>query len=142
MELNIIASQVEANTTASFPILLEDETFKNMFEREIKTSKNLFDIAQTLSKFANEELIQKGYMKMKMNYKVIANHLGVSLRGNETFDELLKIEKEINAHDQWAKERKERIEEQEANIRRVDNQIRKVKKWQTQLQLILLQIGL
>ena len=25
MELNIIASQVEANTTASFPILLEDE---------------------------------------------------------------------------------------------------------------------
>ena len=31
---------------------------------------------------------------MKMNYKVIENHLGVSLRGNETFDELLKIEKE------------------------------------------------
>ena len=68
-------------------------------------------------------------MKMKMNYKVIEKHLGVSLRGNETFDELLKIEKEIIAHDQWAKERKERIEEQEANIRRVDNQIRKVKKW-------------
>ena len=57
MELNIIASQVEANTMASFSILLEDETFKNMFEKEIKTSKNLFDIAQTLSKFANEELI-------------------------------------------------------------------------------------
>ena len=141
MELNIIASQVEANTTASFPILLEDETFKNMFEKEIKTSKNLFDIAQTLSKFANEELIQKGYMKMKMNYKVIANHLGVSLRGNETFDELLKIEKEIIAHDQWAKERRERIEEREANIRRVDNQIRKVKKWQTQSQFILSEIG-
>ena len=66
---------------------------------------------------------------MKLNYKVIANHLGVSLRGNETFDELLKIEEEIKAHDQWAKERKERIAEQEANISRVDNQIRKVKKW-------------
>ena len=66
---------------------------------------------------------------MKMNYKVIANHLGVALRGNETFDELLKIEEEIKAHDQWAKERKERIAEQEANISRVDNQIRKVKKW-------------
>ena len=66
---------------------------------------------------------------MKMNYKVIANHLGVLLRGNETFDELLKIEREIKAHDQWAKERRERIEEREANIRRVDNQIRKVKKW-------------
>jgi hypothetical protein len=68
-------------------------------------------------------------MKMKMNYKVIANHLGVSLRGNETFDELLKIEREIKAHDQWAKERRERIEEQEANIRRVDNQVKQIKKW-------------
>ena len=68
-------------------------------------------------------------MKMKMNYKVIANHLGVLLRGNETFDELLKIEKEIKAHDQWAKERRERIEEQEANIRRVDNQVKQIKKW-------------
>ena len=68
-------------------------------------------------------------MKMKMNYKVIANHLGVLLRGNETFDELLKIEREIKAHDQWAKERRERIEEQEANIRRVDNQVKQIKKW-------------
>jgi len=66
---------------------------------------------------------------MKMNYKVIANHLGVALRGNETFDELLKIEREIKAHDQWAKERKERIAEQEANIRRVDNQVKQIKKW-------------
>ena len=66
---------------------------------------------------------------MKMNYKVIEKHLDVKLRGNETFDELLKIEREIKAHDQRAKERKERIEEREANIRRVDNQIRKVKKW-------------
>ena len=66
---------------------------------------------------------------MKLNYKVIANHLGVSLRGNETFDELLKIEEEIKAHDQWAKERKERIAEQEANIRRVDNQVKQIKKW-------------
>ena len=66
---------------------------------------------------------------MKLNYKVIANHLGVALRGNETFDELLKIEEEIKAHDQWASERRERIAEQEANIQRVDNQIRKVKKW-------------
>jgi len=66
---------------------------------------------------------------MKLNYKVIANHLGVSLRGNETFDELLKIEEEIKAHDQWALERRERIEEQEANIRRVDNQVKQIKKW-------------
>ena len=66
---------------------------------------------------------------MKMNYKVIANHLGVSLRGNETFDELLKIEQEIKDNLQWAMERRERIEEQEANIRRVDNQVKQIKKW-------------
>jgi len=62
---------------------------------------------------------------MKLNYKVIANHLGVELRGNETFDELLKIEEEIKAHDKWALERAERIAEEEANIQRVDAQTKK-----------------
>ena len=66
---------------------------------------------------------------MKLNYKVIANHLGVELRGNETFDELLKIEEEIKAHDKWALERAERIAEEEANIQRVDAQVKGVKKW-------------
>ena len=66
---------------------------------------------------------------MKLNYKVIANHLGVELRGNETFDELLKIEEEIKAHDKWALERAERIAEEEANIQRVDAQTKGVKKW-------------
>ena len=28
--------------------------------------------------------------RYKINYKVVADHLGVKLRGNETFDELLK----------------------------------------------------
>ena len=37
---------------------------------------------------------------MKLNYKVIANHLGVALRGNETFDELLKIEKLLQSYQQ------------------------------------------
>ncbi len=62
---------------------------------------------------------------MKLNYKVIANHLGVELRGNETFDELLKIEEEIKAHDKWALERAERIAEEKANIQRVDAQTKK-----------------
>jgi len=66
---------------------------------------------------------------MKLNYKVIANHLGVELRGNETFDELLKIEEEIKAHDKWALERAERIAEENANIQRVDAQTKEVKKW-------------
>jgi hypothetical protein len=35
---------------------------------------------------------------MKMNYPKIAEHLGVKLRGNETFDELLKIEQQVKEH--------------------------------------------
>ena len=56
-----------------------------------------------------------------MNYPKIAEHLGVSLRGNETFDELLKIEQQVKEH----KERKERIAEEKANIQRVDAQTKK-----------------
>ncbi len=58
---------------------------------------------------------------MKMNYPKIAEHLGVSLRGNETFDELLKIEKQVKEH----KERQQRIAEENANIQRVDAQTTK-----------------
>jgi hypothetical protein len=32
---------------------------------------------------------------MKINYKIVADHLGVKLRGNETFAELLEIEKQV-----------------------------------------------
>ena len=62
---------------------------------------------------------------MKINYKVVAEHLGVRLRGNETFDELLKIEQQVKEH----KERQERIAEEKANIQRVDAQVKGVKKW-------------
>ena len=55
---------------------------------------------------------------MKINYKIVANHLGVKLRGNETFTELLEIEKQV-------KERQERIAEENANIQRVDAQVKK-----------------
>ena len=58
---------------------------------------------------------------MKINHKIVAEHLGVKLRGNETFDELLKIEQQVKEH----KERKERIAEQNANIQRVDAQTKK-----------------
>ena len=58
---------------------------------------------------------------MKMNYPKIAEHLGVKLRGNETFDELLKIEQQVKEH----KERKERIAEENANNQRVDAQTKK-----------------
>jgi len=32
---------------------------------------------------------------MKINHKIVAEHLGVKLRGNETFTELLEIEKQV-----------------------------------------------
>ena len=58
---------------------------------------------------------------MKFNYPKIAEHLGVPLRGNETFDELLKIEQQVKEH----KERRERNAEEKANIQRVDAQTTK-----------------
>ena len=54
---NIIASQVEANTEASFPLLLEDETFKNLLNKEMKSKNSIFVSSQKLSKYANESLI-------------------------------------------------------------------------------------
>ena len=58
---------------------------------------------------------------MKLNYPKIAEHLGVRLRGDETFTELLEIEKQVKEY----KERKQRIAEENANIQRVDAQVKK-----------------
>ena len=58
---------------------------------------------------------------MKMNYPKIAEHLGVKLRGDETFTELLEIEKQVKEYN----ERKERIAEENANIQRVDAEVKK-----------------
>ena len=55
---------------------------------------------------------------MKINYPKIAEHLGVPLRGDETFTELLEIEKQVKEH-------KERLAEMNANIQRVDAQTKK-----------------
>jgi hypothetical protein len=60
-----------------------------------------------------------------VNYHAVSKHLGVNLRGNETFDELKKIEQQVKEH----KERQERIAEEKANIQRVDAQVKGVKKW-------------
>ena len=85
---------------------------------------------------------------MKINYKIVAEHLGVPLRGNETFTELLEIERVVKANtnlvqkkfppfDESVKtyndifryetdaERQERIAEENANIQRVDAQTKK-----------------
>ena len=62
---------------------------------------------------------------MKINYPKVAEHLGVKLRGDETFDELLKIEQQVKEYNA----RKARIAEEKANIQRVDAQVKGVKKW-------------
>tara|TARA_R100001086_G_scaffold52964_1_gene23641 strand:+ start:82 stop:294 length:213 start_codon:yes stop_codon:yes gene_type:complete len=62
----------------------------------------------------------KGRNMKKLNYewvKGLGSFCGVKLRGNETFDELLKIEKD----------NQERIKRDEANIQRVDAQTKGVK---------------
>ena len=63
--------------------------------------------------------------KYRVNYHAVSKHLGVNLRGNETFDELLEIERQVKEY----KERKQRIAEEKANIQRVDAQVKGVKKW-------------
>ena len=74
---------------------------------------------------------------MKINHKIVAEHLGVRLRGNETFTELLEIEKQVKENKEeylrWAmfpnyetpEEKKQRLARDKANIQRVDNQITK-----------------
>ncbi len=89
---------------------------------------------------------------MKINYPKVAEHLGVRLRGNETFDELLKIEQQVKENKkkiteyyypknkdgfmgsenrktrtryETDEERRERIAEENANIQRVDAQTKK-----------------
>ena len=74
---------------------------------------------------------------MKINHKIVAEHLGVKLRGNETFTELLEIERVVKANREeekkWAmfpnyetpEEKKQRRAEENANIQRVDAQTKK-----------------
>ena len=74
---------------------------------------------------------------MKINHKIVAEHLGVKLRGDETFTELLEIEKQVKANREeekkWAmfpnyetpEEKKQRRAEENANIQRVDAQTKK-----------------
>ena len=55
---------------------------------------------------------------MDINYNQIMSlksFYGVKLKGNETFDDLLKIEREY----------RERVAEDNANIQRIDNQVKK-----------------
>jgi len=58
VEIRSIIARVEDMTTANFDMLLEDETFKNMFHLLVKgENADLKSISQRLSDYANENLI-------------------------------------------------------------------------------------
>ena len=52
---------------------------------------------------------------MKINYPKVAEHLGVPLRGDETFTELLEIEKQVKEH----KERRNNMKPQTKKVLKV-----------------------
>ena len=54
---SLIAMGVENETTAIFNELLEDEDFKKMAIKELKSKNDVFESVKILSKYANENLI-------------------------------------------------------------------------------------
>ena len=54
---SLIAMGVENETTAIFNELLEDEEFKKLAIKELKSKKDVFKSVKILSKYANENLI-------------------------------------------------------------------------------------
>ena len=54
---NLIAMGVENETAAIFDVLLEDETFKKMAIKELKSNNDIFKSVKILSHYANENLI-------------------------------------------------------------------------------------
>ena len=48
--------------------------------------------------FILDEIIPGGLINENKSSKIVAEHLGVKLRGNETFTELLEIEKQVKEH--------------------------------------------
>tara|TARA_R100000700_G_scaffold39951_1_gene54079 strand:+ start:273 stop:461 length:189 start_codon:yes stop_codon:yes gene_type:complete len=57
VEVRSIVARVEDLTTAQFDLLMEDETFKNMFSLLIKgNNADLKSISKRLADYANENL--------------------------------------------------------------------------------------
>ena len=54
---SLIAMGVENETTAIFNELLEDEDFKKMAIKELKSKNDVFESVKILSKYAHENLI-------------------------------------------------------------------------------------
>ena len=54
---SLIAMGVESETTAIFNELLENEEFKKLAIKELKSKKDVFKSVKILSKYANNNLI-------------------------------------------------------------------------------------
>ena len=54
---SLIAMGVENETTAIFNELLENEEFKKLAIKELKSKNDVFESVKILSKYANENLI-------------------------------------------------------------------------------------
>ena len=54
---NLIAMGVESETTAIFADLLEDQTFKKMAFKELKSNNDVFKSVKILSDYVNKYLI-------------------------------------------------------------------------------------
>jgi hypothetical protein len=54
---SLIAMGVESETTAIFNELLENEEFKKLAIKEVKSKKDVFKSVKILSKYANNNLI-------------------------------------------------------------------------------------
>ena len=54
---SLIAMGVESETTAIFDELLENEEFKKLAIKEVKSKKDVFKSVKILSKYANNNLI-------------------------------------------------------------------------------------
>jgi len=56
-KINIIASMVRNETMADWNSLLEDNDFKNLVIKNLKTNKDIKSIVKTLSDYANNNLV-------------------------------------------------------------------------------------
>ena len=54
---SIMASQIENDTTAPISLLLEDEDFTNLFNKELKSTNSISESVKKLSEYANDNLI-------------------------------------------------------------------------------------
>jgi hypothetical protein len=97
---------------------MNEDTIKGI-RQAIEIAKKTID-SDAVERFCDHIGVTQIFFKSETIDKIVSA-LGVKLRGDETFTELLEIEKQVKEYN----ERKERIAEEKANIQRVDAQTKK-----------------